>query len=46
MAFEDEAPSAHRLKSTFLCTLWSWAKLYGVDNFDSFIDFLTLLVYR
>ena len=41
VAFEDEAPSVHRLKSTFLCTLWSWAKLSRVDNLDSLVDFLT-----
>ena len=38
-AFEDEAPFVHRLKSTFLCTLWSWAKLNSVDNLDSLVDF-------
>ena len=26
-AFENETPSAHRMKSFFLFTLWSWAKL-------------------
>ena len=45
-AFEDETPSAHRMKCTFLCTLWSWAKLYSVDNLDSLMDFLTWLGYR
>ena len=46
VTFEDEAPSAHRMKSTFLCTLWSWTKLYIVDNLDSLVDFLTWLGYR
>ena len=45
-AFEDEAPSIHILKSTCLCTLWSWAKLNSVDNLDSLVDFLTWLGYR
>ena len=45
-AFENEAPSAHRMKSTFLFTLWSWAKLYSVDNLDSLVEFLTWLGYR
>ena len=45
-AFEDETPSAHRMKCTFLCTLWSWAKLYSIDNLDSLVDFLTWLGYR
>ena len=45
-AFENEAPFAHRMKSTFLFTLWSWAKLYSVDNLDSLVEFLTWLGYR
>ena len=40
-AFEDVTPFAHRLKTTFLCTLWSWENLYTVDNTDSLVDFLT-----
>ena len=38
-AFEDVAPSTHRMKVTFLCTLWSWANLYSVDNTNSLADF-------
>ena len=38
-AFEDIASSAHRMKVTFLCTLWSTANLYSVDNTDSLVDF-------
>ena len=45
-AFEDVVPSAHRMKVTFLCTLWSWAILYSVDNTDSLVDFLAWLGYR
>ena len=40
-AFENEAPFAHWMKSIVLFTLWSWAKLYSVDNLDSLVDFLT-----
>ena len=39
MAFEDVAPSTHRMKVAFLCTLWSWENLYSVDNTDSLVDF-------
>ena len=41
MVVEDEDPSAHKMKSTFLCTLWLWAKLYSVDNLDSLVGCLT-----
>ena len=44
--FENETPSVHRLKSTFLYTLWLWAKLNSIDNLDSLVDFLTWLGYR
>ena len=43
VAFENESPSVHRLKSTFLCTLWSWAKLNSIDNLDSLVDFFYLV---
>ena len=42
-AFEDVVPSAHRMK---VCTLWSWANLYSVDNTDSLVDVLAWLGYR
>ena len=45
-AFENGTPSVHWLKSTFLCTLSSWAKLNSIDNLDALVDFLTLLGYR
>ena len=41
VVFENEVPSAHRMKSFFLFSLWSWAKLYSVDNVNSLVDFLT-----
>ena len=46
IAFENEAPSSHRMKSAFLFTLWSWAKLYSVDNLNSLVGFLTWLGYK
>ena len=41
VVFENEAPSAHRMKSFFLFTLWSWTKLYSVDNLNSLVGFLS-----
>ena len=38
--------SAHRMKSFFLFSLWSWAKLYSVDNLDSLVGFLSWKGYR
>ena len=42
-AFENETPSVHWLKSTFLCTLSSWAKLNSIDNLDALVDFFDLV---
>ena len=39
VVFENEAPSAHMMKYFFLFTLWSWAKLYSVDNLNSLVGF-------
>ena len=44
--FENEAPSAHRMKSFFLFTLWSWAKVYMVDNVDTLVGFLSWMGHR
>ena len=41
VVFENEPPSAHRMKSFFLFSLWSWAKLYSVENLDSLVGFLS-----
>ena len=46
VVFENEVPSAHRMKSFFLFSLWSWAKLYSVDNLNSLVGFLTWMGYR
>ena len=40
VAFENEAPCAHRMKANFLTILWSWATMYSVDNTNSLMDFL------
>ena len=45
-AFDNEIPSAFRMKSSFLFTLWSWAKMFSVDNLSSLVDFLTWLGFR
>ena len=45
-AFENETPSAFRMKSSFLFTVWFWAKLYSVDYLNSLVEFLTWLGYR
>ena len=46
VAFDNEIPSASRMKSSFLLTLWSWAKMFSGDNLSSLVDFLTWLGYR
>ena len=46
MVFENEASSAHRMKSFFLFTLWSWAKVNRVDNMDTLMGFLSWMGYR
>ena len=46
VVFENEAPSTHRMKSFFLFTLWSWVKVYSVDNLNSLVGFLSWMGYR
>ena len=46
VAFDNEIPSASRMKSSFLLTLWSWAKMFSGDNLSFLVDFLTWLGYR
>ena len=46
VVFDNEAPSTHRMKSFFLFTLWSWAKLYSVHNLNSLVGFLSWMGYR
>ena len=45
-AFDNVIPSAIRMKSSFLFTLWSWAKTFSDDNLSSLVDFLTWLGFR
>ena len=44
--FKNEAPSAHRMKSSFLFTLWGWAKVTKVDNLISLVGFLAWMGCR
>ena len=46
MVFENEAPSDHRMKSSFLFTLWGWAKVTKVDNSISLVGFLAWMGCR
>ena len=46
VVFKNEVPSAHRMKSSFLFSLRSWAKLYSVDNLDLLVGFLSWMGYR
>ena len=46
VVFENEAPSAHRMKSSFLFTLWGWAKVTKVDNSTSLVGFLAWMGCR
>ena len=43
IVFNDEALSVHRMKSSFLCNLWSWSYMYIEDKPNSLLDFLTWL---
>ena len=46
LVFENEVPSAQRIKANFVTNLWSWANLFSVDNTHSVIDFFTWLGSR
>ena len=46
VVFENEAPSDHRMKSSFLFTLWGWAKVTKVDNSISLVAFLAWMGCR
>ena len=39
IAFDDEGFSVHRLKYSFVCSLWYWIKLYIDADPLSLIDF-------
>ena len=38
--FENEEISTHRMKTSFLCNLLSWTKLYTAEGPNSLFDFL------
>ena len=43
IAFDDEEFSVHRLKNSFVCSFWSWTKLYidvGPIPLINFFDWL------
>ena len=46
LVFENEVPSAQRLKANFVTNLWSWANLHSEDNTHSVVDFLTWMGTR
>ena len=46
MVFENEAPSAQRIKVNFVSNLWTWTNLYSGDYTHSVIDFLTWMGSR
>ena len=46
MVFENEAPSAQRIKVNFVSNLWTWANLFSGDYTHSVIDFFTWLGSR
>ena len=46
LVFENEVPSAQRIKANFVFNLCSWANMYSVDNTHSVLDFLTWLGSR
>ena len=43
IAFDNEDISVNRMKSSFLCNLWSWTNLYIVDRPRSLVDFFDLV---
>ena len=46
LVFDNEVPSAQRIKANFVTNLWSWANLHSVDNTHSLVDFFTWLGSR
>ena len=40
LVFEGVNISINRMKSTFLCNLWSWVNLYSVERPRSLVYFL------
>ena len=46
VAFDNESPSAHRMKANFISNLWSWENLYSRDRTNSLLEFLRWLGCR
>ena len=46
LVFENEVPSAQRLKANIVTNLWSWANLNSEDYSHSVVDFLTWMGTR
>ena len=44
--FDNEVFSAHRMKRSFICSLWYWSNVYSGDRDRSLIDFLTWMKLR
>ena len=41
VVFDNEVFFAHKMKTTFISNLWSWANLYSVNKTNSLLDFMT-----
>ena len=46
LVFENEVPSAQRLKANIVTNLWYWANLNSEDYSHSVVDFLTWMGTR
>ena len=46
LVFENEVPSAQRIKVNFVSNLWTWANLHGGVHTHSVIDFFTWMGSR
>ena len=46
VTFDNEAFSTYRLKSSFICNVWSWSNIYSGDRDRSLLNFLTWMGYR
>ena len=40
--FDNKFLLVNRMKSSFLCNLWSWSNLYIEDRANSLLDFFDL----
>ena len=42
IAFDDERYLVHRLKTSFVFSLWSWSNVHIIEKYDSLMDFFGL----